>query len=100
MQFICRLAVLFGRRPAEVAGWPAWELRLLEHYLAKQPAPIERVEVALAHLAAIYVNAHLKPGAKPAEIPDFLPYLKAFEVVKKSRYSDTDMSILKALGAA
>lgn len=73
---------------------------MLEHYLAKQPAPIERVEIGIAHLAAIYVNSHLKPGAKPAEIPDFLPYLKAFEVAKKSRYSDTDMSILKALGAA
>lgn len=58
--------------------------------------------MAVAHLTALYVNTHLKQGAKPAEVADFLPYLKAFEEVvsvKAQRYSDTDLSIFRALGA-
>ena len=72
----------------------------MEEYLSRQPAPEERIEIGIAHLAAIYTNTHLKPGTPAVKISDFLPYLDAFKVkVDKTRYSDVDLSILQTLGA-
>lgn len=92
--------MLFRRRPSEVASWPAWEVRLLEQYLGKQPAAEDRLELALARLTAIYINCHLREGAKPSETTDYLPYLDPWpmpEDVGTGRYSALDMEILGAL---
>lgn len=97
---MCRLAVLFGRPLHEVACWPAEDVRTLDHYLAKQPAPIERVELAVARFTAIYVNAHLAKGATEKETRDFLPYLDPWPTltsVDQGRYSPLDLEILKTL---
>jgi hypothetical protein len=63
-----------GRPPSEVARWPADDVRLLEHYLAKQPAPIERVEIALARLTAEYVNVHRAKGEELKQPTDFMSF--------------------------
>jgi hypothetical protein len=94
------LAVLFRRRPSEVAAWPAWEVRLLEQYLAKQPATADRIEIALARLTATYVNAHLREGAKPVETTDYLAYLDPWPEpvdVGTGRYSALDLEIMRGL---
>lgn len=66
--------MLFRRRPSEVAAWPAWEVRLLEQYLAKQPAAEDRIEIAIARLTALFINTKLGPGSKQAETTDYLSY--------------------------
>lgn len=73
--------------------WPAEEVQILEHYLAKQPAAEDRIEVAVASLIAIYVNAHLRDGAAAKSERDFLPYLEPWREVT----SDVDQEVLRAL---
>lgn len=91
---------MFRCRPSDIAKWPAWEVRLLEHYLAKQPAAGDRIEIALAQICSMYLAAHQKQGAQQPKVSDFLPYLDPWAVkLQKGRYSETDISILKALGA-
>jgi len=82
--------------------WPAWELDLMEHYLAMQPSASDRVEVALATLCAMFANANRGRNGAEAKVTDFLPYLYPWgkpAVVDMSRYNEADQSILAALGA-
>lgn len=74
-------------------AWPAEEVQLLEHYLVKQPAPDERIEIALATLTAIYVNVHMEKGVPQKSARDFLPYLEPWKEVS----SDVDQEVLRAL---
>lgn len=102
MQRLCRLAVIFRQRPSEVARWPDWERELVEHYLARNPAPEERLEFAIAHLSSIYVAAHQRRDATAPKLSDFLLFKDAFQSaprISMGRYTDTDQSILEALGA-
>ncbi len=73
--------MLFRRPLHEVAAWPEVEVRLLEHYLAKQPAPEERIEIALAQLSAHYLNAHTDPalGRPPVQAEDQMPFHRIWE---------------------
>lgn len=68
--------MLFRRPVREIASWPAWEVELLEHYLARQPAPEQRIEIALAQLSAMYANRHRDPQKqpKPVEPMQFMPF--------------------------
>lgn len=91
--------MLFGRRPSEVACWPAWELDLLEHYMAVEPHPLTRLEVGLAGLRASYAQVHGRKGTPPPSVLDLMPYHDAWESrLRTSAYSETDMQIMKALG--
>jgi hypothetical protein len=87
-----------------VARWPDWERDLLEHYLARNPAPEERLEYALANIATIYVSAHQGRAAPRPSLADFLLFKDAFThttspAVDRGRYNEADMSLLEALGA-
>jgi hypothetical protein len=99
LQFLCRLSVLYGVPVSEVARWPADEVRLLRHYLAKQPAPIERVEIAIARLTAIWVNAHRDRNAKAVETIDFLPFHSPewVEAPADTPYAAANRGFLQAL---
>lgn len=82
-------------------GWPAWELDLVREYLARQPAPEERVEILLARLAAMYATVHAKEGAPPAEPRAFLAYLDPWAEAAaeaSGRYSEADLSFIKHFG--
>lgn len=83
--------------------WPAWELDLIEHYLAKQPAPEERVEIAIARLHQTYLSARRGRGEPEVGIRELLPYLTPewIEIPRfdSVRYDDVDRSILQAFGA-
>lgn len=70
---------------------------MVEHYLAREPAPIERVEVALAHLASMYHSAHQKQGAPQKKISDFMLYAKAWPALIDKRYNEVDMQVLQEL---
>ena len=85
----CRYAVLFQVRPSVVAQWPAWELDLLDHYLAREPSPVVRVEVALARLMSIYVNAHQEKGHPPKSPQDFMTFAKAWDGITQEEYQQT-----------
>lgn len=81
-------------------AWPDWEVRLLEEYLAKQPAAGDRIEIALARLTAFYCNAHQREGATPRETLEFLAYHDPWPVpidVGSGRYSALDLEVMKGL---
>lgn len=80
-----------------MAAWPAWQLDLLEHYLAREPAPAERLEVAIARLTAIFVNSKQEKGAPLKRAVDYMSYLKAWPEVVDGRYNETDREVLKEL---
>lgn len=90
--------MLLGCWPSDVARRPAWEIRLLETFLLREPSALDRVEIAIARLTAKVHNAVFKPKQG---IKDFLPYLKAWdnpiEGVDMSRYNEADLSILRNL---
>lgn len=53
---------------------------MLAQYLAKEPAPDERIEAAVAQLATIYVNAHRKKGTAPHSVSDLMLFRDAWKV--------------------
>src|SRR5690606_6954237 len=86
---ICRYALLFHVWPSEVARRPAWELDLLDHYRAREPAPVTRVEVALARLMAMYANAHKAEGSPDRAIADFMTFSKAWDGITEEEIQQT-----------
>lgn len=82
---------------SHVASWPARHLDLLEQYLAREPAPEERLEVALANFMVMYATANGKQGAPQKKVADFLPYLKAWPQPADGRYNPVDMEVLQEL---
>ena len=63
---------------------------MLEHFLAREPTPIERIERMFAGLTAMYHNTHLRQGASAKAADDFLPYLKAWpEQMSREEYEQT-----------
>jgi hypothetical protein len=89
--------VLYRVPLSQVARWPAWELDLLEHYLAREPAPEERLEVSLANFMLMYATVNGKQGAAQKKVIDFLPYLKAWPQPTDGRYNPVDMEVLQEL---
>lgn len=79
----------------EVLDWPAWGVALLAEYLAKEPPADERVEIAVAHLAALYVNGHRRKGDPPHPISDFLLFRDAW---KQDEPVETIESLALSLG--
>lgn len=73
--------MLFRRPLHEIAAWPEVEVRLLEHYLAKQPTPEERIEISLAQLNANFINANTDPalGRPPVELESQLRFHRVWE---------------------
>lgn len=80
----------------EIASWPAWEVRLLDHYVNKQPPAEDRVEFAVATLCALFFNAHRGQGQPPRRLKDYLPFLDPWPM--PGRYSELDREVLEALG--
>lgn len=52
----------------------AREAQELRAYYARFPFDDESRQVPLAQLAAMYANTHMRDGAEPASIADFLPF--------------------------
>lgn len=92
---------MFFRRPLhEIALWPAAELQLIRAYLAKRPAPEDRIEALIATGQAMWVNSKQARGAEPTSPADFLPFRDPWAAnvqPNDSRYSDVDRSLMKAL---
>ena len=80
----------------EIASWPAQEVRLLETYLDKQPAPEERIEFAVATLCALMFNANRGKDIPPRRIKDYLPYDDPWPM--PGRYSELDREVMDAFG--
>lgn len=62
----------------EVMAWPAWEVQILESFLAREPAPLERIEQAVARLTMNYVARHRGADQPAPALADFLPYRDAW----------------------
>lgn len=84
-----------GQPPSVVMGWPASDVQLLAAYLAREPAPTERIEYAVAHLHSSYANAHR--GDQPSmPLERFLMFAKAWRNAD-GRYTDDEMDMLDQL---
>lgn len=90
------MSVVYRRPLREIAYWPSWEVRLLDYYLQHQPAPDERVEIAVATLCAMFFNVHRAKEYAPRSMKDYLPFLDPWPVL--GRYSDLDREVMAALG--
>lgn len=80
----------------EIALWPAWEVRLIDAYLNKQPAAEDRIEIALATLCAMFFNANSSKEKASRRVKDYLPFLDPWPL--PGRYSDLDREVFEALG--
>ncbi len=87
-----RLAFLLGQPPSVVMGWPASDLRLLGEYMDVQPAPLERLEILLAHLGA----CHFSTEKRPVATEKFLLFRNSWRSAS-SRYSENDLEILDSI---
>jgi len=63
----------------DVLGWPAWVVSSLREYLGHEPAPIERLEYAMAQGAAIYVNSNRAKGSPSRKVTDFMLFNNAWK---------------------
>lgn len=73
---------------------------MLEHFLAREPAPDVRVELAIARLCEVVTNLWRDPrSGKAASSTDFLPFLDVWkrDIENDPRYSDVDREVFKAL---
>lgn len=81
--------------------WPVSHVRLIATYLSREPAPDERIELALAQIATMYANSHRPKDRPPAKIVDFLAprdvWKQAAAEPSSDRYSESDRLMLSAL---
>lgn len=83
----------------EIASWPAWEVRLIDAYLNKQPAAEDRMEFALATLCAMFFNANRGKEQAARRMKDYLPFLDPWpNLGDLGQYSELDLEVMKALG--
>jgi len=97
-----RLSVLYREPLARVMDWPVSHVRLIATYLSREPAPDERIELALAQIATMYANSHRPKDRPPAKLVDFLPARDAWKAApaitpSSDRYSESDRLMLSAL---
>lgn len=79
-----------------MARWPAWELDLLDQFIKREPAGVDRIEISIARMTAMYAAYHRAGGARLPKVTDFLPYRNAWPV-QGGRYSDLDREYLQEL---
>lgn len=83
----------------EIALWPAWEVRLIDEYLQRQPSSGDRVEIAVARLCALFFNVHRDKDQSPKMLKDYLPFYDPWpQLIDTGRYSEVDLEMMKALG--
>lgn len=73
---------------------------LVEAFLSKEPAPDQRVEIAVARLCELFASAWGKPGSTPPTVMTFLPFHGVWNkpTPGDARYSDLDREALAAFG--
>lgn len=88
------------RRPLhEVMTWPLWVVRTYAEFLAREPMPEERTEIAVAQLTSLFGSVYRQPGSPAPRIADYLLYRDAWADadIDESRYSDVDLQIMRQL---
>lgn len=56
--------------------------------MAREPAPDERIEYAVAQLAAMYANAHRGKGKAPHKLSDFMLFRDAWKTEQEATLSE------------
>lgn len=74
---------------------PAWDLELMNAFLAVEPSPVDRLERALANFMAMWSSSKKAPGSEPCDPSDFMPHLKAWE--QAADLPDEDLKLMQAL---
>jgi hypothetical protein len=81
--------------------WPASDVARIAAYLAREPAPEERIEYGLAQLTSSFVNANRARNSPARKVVDFLPFHNAWKgpvlTETGSRYSALDLEIMAAM---
>lgn len=88
-----RVAEILHRPIHEVLQLPWWELQLWAAKLAREPAPLERQEYALAYLTSLFINANSRRGAARVTIEQCLLWTKAWDHQANSGDPDVDHDI-------
>lgn len=78
MRFLFRLALLLRRPVQEVAAWPDAVIVQWAHYLSNEPAPEERLELAVAQLTALLFNVN-RGNSQSLGAADFLLFKDAWK---------------------
>lgn len=68
------MAVTFRVPPSVVFDWPDSDVSLLAEFLSKDPGPDRRVEIGLAQIATLYLNAHRRKGKPAHKVSDLLRF--------------------------
>lgn len=90
------MAVALNKWPSEVAARPAWEVRLLDEYLQKQPPAGDRVEIVVARLCTLFFNVHRDKSQALKTVRDYLPFYDPWPMI--GRYTELDIEYMRALG--
>lgn len=80
-------------------GWPNWVLSSLREYLSREPAPIERIEYALAQLSAIQINSNLAKGSPAKKTADLLMFRDAWKKEEDEGEEGSIEEFATAIGA-
>jgi hypothetical protein len=75
----------------ELTEWMAYD--------ALEPIGGFRTDYGFAMLAALYVNAHRKPGSAAAKVSEFMPWLPKSPAAE-SKGPEAWIAMLKALGGS
>lgn len=88
------------RRPLhEVLTWPLWVVRTYAEFLAREPLPEERTEIAVAQLSALFGAVHRQPGTPAPRTADYLLFRDVWAPApdESGGYSEVDLQIMRQL---
>ena len=92
-----KLATIHGKPVDEILNWPQSQLRLWAAYLARERAPWERVEIAVAQLCALFANVNRKKGSKALTTSDFLLFKDAWDYRPETGDANLDDDISRII---
>jgi hypothetical protein len=96
-----RLCANLGWRSVDelMAGMSPVEMQWWAGYLTHDRFPMERIEIAIAHLHCSWANMHRKKGAAPIKLGEFMLFSDAWEFKYESGNADLDEDVQKIIAA-
>lgn len=75
------------------------EVRVWAEFLSREPSPEGRIEYAISYLHSMYVNSHLKQGAKAMPLDDFLLFKRAWDQQTQQKQTAAEAPIASVFSA-
>jgi hypothetical protein len=93
-----RLSVQLRVPLADVLSWPDDHVRLQIAFLAIEPAPEERLELAIAQLIALVSNRSRGRGEEACAATDFMPWRAAWKREEPSGLTPEEQKMMRYMG--